>query len=160
MRMPPTGRALVSSSSCAHRCAACACTATGSRRASAIVTPTTCSAIERARMPRALVITTGLASSSGNMRLPTPTAGLCTHRRRVADGNASRSTIGVNATSASGKRRRRVSRSQASTKVCCGKSLRSRSTKRRGITHAGAGEITPTRIFIARAGTYPSGRPI
>ena len=80
----------------------------GSWRASAIVTPSTCSAIERARMPRALVSTTALASSSGNIRLPTPTAGLCTQRSRDADGKTSRSTNGVKATSASGSRRRNV----------------------------------------------------
>jgi hypothetical protein len=51
-------------------------------------------------------MTTWLASSSGNIRLPTPTAGLCTHRRRDADAKTSRSTNGVNATSASGSRRR------------------------------------------------------
>ena len=139
-----------SSSSCAHRCAICARMATGSRRASAIVTPSTCSAIARARMPRPLVITTGLASSSGNIRLPTPTAGLCTQRRRDADGKMSRSTNGVNAASASGRRRRSVSRSQASLTVCCGKSRRIWSTKCRGMTQAGAGLMTPTRMFIAR----------
>ena len=73
MRWPCSVRCVAaSSSSCAQRCAAWARSVAGSRRASAIVTPSTCSAIDRARMPRALVITTSLASSSGNIRLPTP----------------------------------------------------------------------------------------
>ena len=45
-------------------------------------------------MPRALVTTTSLARSSGNIRLPTPAAGLWIHRRRDSDGNTSRSTNG------------------------------------------------------------------
>src|SRR5205814_4025819 len=56
-------------------------------------------------------------------------------------------TNGVNATSASGSRRRSVWRSQASRNVCCGKSRRRSSTKRRGMIHAAAGLITPTTTF-------------
>ncbi len=125
MRCPLSVRAAVSSSAWAQRCCAWARSVAGSSRASAIVIPRTCSAIERARMPRALVRTTPLASSSGNIRLPTPTAGLCTQRSRDADAKTSRSTNGVKATSAWGNSCRNVSRSQASRKVCCGKSARS-----------------------------------
>ncbi len=146
LRTPDPGP---SSSSCAQRCACWARSAAGSRRARASVAPITCSAIERARMPRALVITTELASSSGNIRLPTPTAGLCTQRNRVAVGKTSRSMKGVKATSASGSCRLMVSRSHASRNACRGNSDRSCSTNDRGMTQTGAGEITPTKMFIA-----------
>ena len=62
-------------SSSAQRCSAWRRSTSGSCRASAMVMPITCSAIARARTPRALVSTIGLATSSSESRWPTPAAG-------------------------------------------------------------------------------------
>ncbi len=71
-------------SSSAHRCSAWRRSTSGSWRDSARVIAMTCSAMARARTPRALVRTIGLATSSVERRWPTPAAGACTQRRRSA----------------------------------------------------------------------------
>ena len=122
--------------------------AAGNWRASAIFTPSTYSAIVTARTPRALVTTIGLLTRSWYRRSPTPTAGDCTQRNPAASGKISGSTYGVNATSASGSKRRIAARSHASRNLCCGKSWRSSSTNRRGMIQTGNGLITPTRTSM------------
>ena len=82
--------------------------AAGSWRASAIVTPSTCSAIDAGADAARAGQHDRAREQFGKHRLPTPTAGLCTHRSRVSDAKRSRSTNGVNAASASGSSRRSV----------------------------------------------------
>ncbi len=71
VRMPPA-----SSASLPHTCSACLRIDTCSCRASAMVTPSTCSAMARARTPFMFVSTMSLAASSGVSMNPTPAAGL------------------------------------------------------------------------------------
>ncbi len=101
VRMAP----LASISSSDHSWLAWRRSTSGSWRASASVTAMTCSAIARARTPRALVRTIGLALSSSERMWLTPAAGACTHRSRVSDGTMSRSTNAAKATSALRQRR-------------------------------------------------------
>ncbi len=96
-----------------------------------------CSAIAGLWTPRELVTRTELWTSAGDRIGPTPTAELCTQRRRLDSANSSPLSFVAKKTSASANARRRSSGVRASTMSSPGSRRARRATCAGGIVQTG-----------------------
>src|SRR5439155_313293 len=146
----PNAGGVVHSAAWAHSRRLCASRARCSLRANISITPSVCSAIATAWMPRPFVTTMSLSTSAGNRSEPTPVAVSWIHLSLSARGKLDSRTAQPSTMSASGSPASASSRVRGALNVIAGNSPRSRTGSReaRSLRHPGSAHYIQSRSAV------------